>query len=153
MTNSQSQALAENNSKLITPNSCSGKRQSRLPNSHRHRPGYKGFTCNVPCKGNSKIQPINSVNLMTSEERQQQINTLVERLRELDLKKRAMDLVLQDFIEQRKKDAERLSKLDEMLSRVESLKTSIQEETKKRKAAERKAADLEAKLKRTGLNK
>lgn len=69
---------------------------------------------------------------MTSEERQQQINTLVERLRELDLKKRAMDLVLQDFLEQRKKDAERLSKLDEMLSRVESLKTSIQEETKKR---------------------
>lgn len=60
---------------------------------------------------------------MTSEERQQQINTLVERLRELDLKKRAMDLVLQDFLEQRKKDAERLSKLDEMLSRVESLKT------------------------------
>ena len=52
---------------------------------------------------------------MTSEERQQQINTLVERLRELDLKKRAMDLVLQDFLEQRKKDAERLSKLDEML--------------------------------------
>ena len=40
-----------------------------------------------------------------------------------------------------------------MLSRVESLKTSIQEETKKRKAAERKAAYLEAKLKRTGLNK
>ena len=50
---------------------------------------------------------------MTSEERQQQINTLVERLRELDLKKRAMDLVLQDFLEQRKKHAERLSKLDE----------------------------------------
>ena len=62
-----------------------------------------------------KIQPINSVNLMTSEERQQQINTLVERLRELDLEKRAMNLVLQDFLEQRKKDAERLSKLDEML--------------------------------------
>lgn len=90
---------------------------------------------------------------MTSEERKQQINTLVERLRELDLEKRAMNLVLQDFLEQRKKDAERLSKLDEMLSRVESLKTSIQEETKKRKAAERKAAYLEAKLKRTGLNK
>ena len=90
---------------------------------------------------------------MASEERQQQINTLVERLRELDLKKHAMDLVWQDFLEQRKKDAERLSKLDEMLSRVESLKTSIQEENKKRKAAERKAAYLEAKLKRTGLNK
>ena len=90
---------------------------------------------------------------MTSEERQQQINTLVKRLRELDLEKRAMNLVLHDFLEQRKKDAERLSKLDEMLSRVESLKTSIQEETKKRKAAEGKAADLEAKLKRIGLNK
>lgn len=100
-----------------------------------------------------KIQPINSVNLIASEERQQQINTLVERLRELDLEKRAMDLVLQDFLEQRKKEAERLSKLDEMLSRVESLKTCIQEENKKRKAAERKAADLEANLKRTGLNK
>ena len=36
---------------------------------------------------------------MTSEERQQQINTLVERLRELDLEKRAMNLVLQDFLE------------------------------------------------------
>ena len=90
---------------------------------------------------------------MTSEERQQQINTLVKRLRELDLEKRAMNLVLHDFLEQREKDAERLSKLDEMLSRVESLKTSIQEENKKRKAAERKAAYLEAKLKRTGLNK
>lgn len=32
---------------------------------------------------------------MTSEERQQQIKTLVERLRELDLEKRAMNLVLQ----------------------------------------------------------
>ena len=90
---------------------------------------------------------------MTSEERQQQINTLVKRLRELDLEKRAMNLVLHDFLEQREKDVERLSKLDEMLSRVESLKTSIQEENKKRKAAERKAADLEAKLKRIGLNK
>ena len=90
---------------------------------------------------------------MTSEERQQQINTLVERLRELDLKKRAMNLVLHDFLEQRKKNAERLSKLDEMLSRVESLKTSIQEENKKRKSAKRKAADLETSLKRTGLNK
>ena len=90
---------------------------------------------------------------MTSEERQQQLNTLVERLRELDLEKRAMNLVLKDFLEQRKKDAERLSKLDEMLSRVESLKTSIQEENKKRKSAKRKAADLETSLKRTGLNK
>lgn len=90
---------------------------------------------------------------MISEERQQQINTLVKRLRELDLEKRAMNLVLHDFLEQREKDVERLSKLDEMLSRVESLKTSIQEENKKRKAAERKAADLEAKLKRIGLNK
>ena len=125
----------------------------QLFHSPGQRPGYKVFTNNTPCKGNSKIQPINSVSLMTSEERKQQINTLVERLCELDLEKRAMNLVLQDFLEQQKKDAKRLSKLDEILSRVEFLKTSIQEETKKRKAAERKAAYLEAKLKRTGLNK
>mgnify|MGYP004522661845 CR=1 FL=1 len=87
-----------------------------------------------------------------AEEQKHYIDCLTERLNAIDFDKRAMNLVLQDFLEQRKKDAERLSKLDEMLSSVESLKTSIQEETKKRKAAERKAADLEARLKRTEIS-
>lgn len=51
------------------------------------------------------------------------------------MEKRAMMLVFQDFHEQQKKDAERLAKLDDMLSCVEALKSSIKEERKKRKAA------------------
>ena len=90
---------------------------------------------------------------MTTEEQKRYINNLIERINATDLENRAMDLALQDFLDKQKEYEERLSKLDEMLARVESLKTSIKEETKKRKAAERKAADLEAKLKRTGLNK
>lgn len=51
------------------------------------------------------------------------------------MEKRAMMLVFQDFHEQQKKNAERLEKLDDMLSCVEALKSSIKEERKKRKAA------------------
>ena len=36
---------------------------------------------------------------MTAEEQKRQINYLVERLNAADLKKRAMDLVLQDFLD------------------------------------------------------
>ena len=50
-----------------------------------------------------------------------------------------MDLVLQDFLDKQKEYEERLSKLDEMLARVESLKISIKDEINKRKAAERTA--------------
>lgn len=64
-----------------------------------------------------------------------------------------MDLVLQDFLDKQKEYEERLSKLDEMLARVESLKTSIKDEINKRKAAERTAKDLKAKLKLARLNK
>lgn len=39
-----------------------------------------------------------------------------------------MKLVLQDFHEQQMKDAERIAKLDDMLSCVEALKSSIKEE-------------------------
>lgn len=41
----------------------------------------------------------------------------------------------------------------DMLARVESLKTSIKDEINKRKAAERTAKDLKAKLKLARLNK
>ena len=63
-----------------------------------------------------------------------------------------MDLVLQDFLDKQKEYEERLSKLDEMLARVESLKISIKDEINKRKAAERTAKDLKAKLKLARLN-
>ena len=90
---------------------------------------------------------------MTAEEQKSYINNLIERINATELENRAMDLVLQDFLDKQKEYEERLSKLDEMLALVESLKTSIQEETKKRKSAERKVADLETRLKRTELNK
>ena len=82
-----------------------------------------------------------------AEEQKRYIDYLIERLNAIDMEKRAMKLVMQDFFEQQKKDAERLAKLDDMLSHVEALKSSIKEERKKRKAAEHKVKDLEAQLK------
>ena len=111
----------------------------------------KGISIEQFCSRNKVPYNINKG--MTAEEQKRYINYLAERVREADLGLRARDLVLQDFLDKQKEYEERISKLDDVLSRVESLKTSIQEETKKRKAAERKAAYLEAKLKRTGLNK
>lgn len=78
---------------------------------------------------------------------------MIERINATDLENRAMALVLQDFLDKQKEYEERLSKLDEMLARVESLKTSIKDKINKRKAAERTAKDLKAKLKLARLNK
>ena len=63
-----------------------------------------------------------------AEEQKRYIDYLIERLNAIDMEKRAMKLVMQDFFEQQKKDAERLAKLDDMLSHVEALKSSIKEE-------------------------
>ena len=90
---------------------------------------------------------------MTAEEQKRYINNLIERINATDLENRAMDLVLQDLLDKQKEYEERLSKLDEMLARIESLKTSIKDERNKRKAAERTAKDLKAKLKLARLNK
>ena len=61
------------------------------------------------------------------EERKRQINYLIERLNAADLKKRAMDLVLQDFLDKQKGYNKRLSKLDDALSRIESLESSLKD--------------------------
>lgn len=90
---------------------------------------------------------------MTAEEQKRYINNLIERINATDLENRAMDLVQQDFLDKQKEYEERLSKLDEMLARVESLKISIKDEINKRKVAERTAKDLKAKLKLARLNK
>lgn len=87
------------------------------------------------------------------EERKRQINYLIERLNAADLKKRAMDLVLQDFLDKQKEYNERLSKLDDALSRIESLESSLKDEIKKCKVAERKAKELKAKLKLANKNR
>ena len=61
--------------------------------------------------------------------------------------------MLQDFLDEKKILVERLSKLDDVLSDVEDLKKNLTSEVKKRKAAERKVADLTAKLKFANKNR
>lgn len=90
---------------------------------------------------------------MTAEEQKRYINYLAERLEKADLGLRARDAVLQDFLDKQKEYDERLSKLDDALSRIDSLKASLKNVECKRKAAERKAADLTAKLKLANKNR
>ena len=88
---------------------------------------------------------------MTAEEQKRYINYLVERLEKADLGLRARDAVLQDFLDKQKEYDERLFKLDEVLSKTSSLESSLKE--KERKSAERKVADLTAKLKFADKNR
>lgn len=90
---------------------------------------------------------------MTAEEQKRYINYLAERVNAADLENRAMKLVLQDFLDEKKSYDERLAKLDSLVSDVEDLKTALASETKKRKSAERKVADLTAKLKFADKNR
>ena len=90
---------------------------------------------------------------MTAEEQKRYINYLAVRLEKADLGLRARDAVLQDFLDKQKEYDERLSKLDDVLSDVEDLKKNLTSEVKKRKAAERKVADLTAKLKFANKNR
>lgn len=90
---------------------------------------------------------------MTAEEQKRYINYLAERVREADLGLRARDLVLQDFLDKQKEYDERLSKLGAVLSRVDSLESSLKDEIERRKAAERKVDGLKAKLKSANMNR
>ena len=90
---------------------------------------------------------------MAAEEQKRYINYLAERVNADDLEKRAMKLVLQDFLDKQKEYDVRLSKLDAVLSDVEELKKNLASEVKRRKAAERKVDDLQAKLKFTNKNR
>ena len=62
-----------------------------------------------------------------TEEQKHPIKNIIERLNAIDMEKRVMKLVLQDFHGQQKKDVERLAKLNDMLSCVEDLKSSIKD--------------------------
>ena len=83
---------------------------------------------------------------MTAEEQKRYINYLAERVREADLGLRARDAVLQDFLDKQREYDERLSKLDEVLSRVEGLEKELALEVKTHKSAERKVSELTARL-------
>ncbi len=90
---------------------------------------------------------------MTAEEQKRYINYLAERVREADLGLRARDAVLLDFLDKQKEYDARLSKLDAVLARVDSLESALRDELKKRKAAERQVDDLKAKLKFANKNR
>ena len=90
---------------------------------------------------------------MTAEEQKHYINYLAERVRKADFDLRVRDAVLQDFLDKQKEYEERLSKLDDVLSKFASLESALKEESKKRKVAERKVADLTAKLKFADKNR
>ena len=111
----------------------------------------KGISIEQFCSRNKVPYNINKG--MTAEEQKRYINYLAERVREADLGLRARDAVLQDFIDEKKILVERLSKLDDVLSRVDSLESSLKDEIKRRKAAERKVDDLKAKLKFANKNR
>lgn len=83
---------------------------------------------------------------MTSEEQKRYINYLADRVNAADLESPAMKLVLQDFLDKQKADANCLAELDDILSRVESLESSLKEK-------DRKIADLTAKLKFANKNR
>lgn len=63
---------------------------------------------------------------MTAEEQKRYINHLMNCVKDADLESCAMKLVLQDFLDKQKADAKRLTKLDDILSCVESLKSSLE---------------------------
>ena len=90
---------------------------------------------------------------MTAEEQKRYINYLAERVNAADLENRAMKLVLQDFLDEKKSLVGRLSKLDDVLSRIDSLESSLKDSERKRMAAERKVDDLQAKLKFANKNR
>ena len=90
---------------------------------------------------------------MTAEEQKRYINYLAERVRKADFDLRVRDAVLQDFLDKQKEYDDRLSKLDGVLSDVEELKVALKEKDRKLKSAERRVADLTAKLKFADKNR
>ena len=83
---------------------------------------------------------------MTAEEQKHYIDLLVKSLEKAELGLRARDAVLQDFLDKQKEFDKRLSKLDEIESRIDLFKKALKEKDRQLKVAERKVADLTAKL-------
>lgn len=88
---------------------------------------------------------------MSENEKDKYIHYLVNRVNDADLDNRAMHLVLDDFLKEQEEIKSKLSKMeaDQNQTKKESkaLTNEIETERRKRVAAERKAAKLEAQLK------
>lgn len=80
---------------------------------------------------------------MSENQKDRYISYLVDRVNEMDLDKRAMELVLEDFLKAKKEMQEELSV---MKKRQEQLDSRLDTETKKRKKAEQRVEQLENQL-------
>lgn len=110
--------------------------------------------CSKSCwyERQSRARLLITVKNMTSEEQKHYIDLLVKSLEKAELGLRARDAVLQDFLDKQKEFDERLSKLDEIESRIDLLKKALEEKDRQLKAAERKVADLTARLNASNKN-
>lgn len=87
---------------------------------------------------------------MSDDQKDRFIDYLADRVTVLDLDKRAMELVLEDFL---KTQQQMLDKIASLESEQKALQDSLDEETRKRKAAERKAQRLDEQLKYANANR
>ena len=87
--------------------------------------------------------PINYSKGMTDDQKDRFIQYLAEQHQEDELTKRAMELVLEDFMAQMKELKEQISS---MQLKQSDLENRLSEERKLRKSAERKARSLQEKL-------
>ena len=87
---------------------------------------------------------------MSDDQKDRFIDYLADRVTVLDLDKRAMELVLEDFL---KTQQQMLDKIASLESGQKALQDSLDEETRKRKSAERKAQRLDEQLKYANANR
>ena len=93
---------------------------------------------------------INRSEDMSESQKDRYIDYLADRVTNLDLDKRAMELVLEDFM---KTQQQMLDKIASLESGQKALQNSLDEETRKRKAAELKAQRLDERLKYANSNR
>ena len=87
---------------------------------------------------------------MSEDQKDRYIDYLADRVTNLDLDKRAMELVLEDFLKMQQEMREEMAALKDG---QEKLQSRLDEETRKRKAAERKAQRLDEQLKYANANR
>lgn len=87
---------------------------------------------------------------MSEDQKDRYIDYLADRVTNLDLDNRAMGLVLEDFL---KAQQQMLDKISSLESSHEALRSSLEVETRKRKAAERKAQRLDECLKQANADR
>ena len=87
---------------------------------------------------------------MSEDQKDRFIDYLADRVTSLDLDKRAMELVLEDFL---KNQQEMQKSMAALQADQQKLLSRLDEETRKRKAAERKAQRLDERLKYANANR